>query len=245
MAQLGPRILLYNADRPEKSLDELVDLLDHEEPTGQLRGARSAVAGLLGGLYATHPPGSVPSRTIAFSREMKRSVALWGRVLAALRANVEDGQAMVEHPERVLGMLKNIAIGSALVHGRRAVNAYDLAQVGHIALSSGVGGRQRVLRALLAAGGAATTAHIERLAGMSTPTALKYMKELAAVGLATFTESQGTTPTRIELLSEYGDLCGAPLPAHPETRDAASQEPKPDSVKPNGVRGSVNPEGVE
>ncbi len=34
-------------------------------------------------------------------------------------------------------ILKNIAIGSALIHGRTHVNDYDLAQVRHIALSSG------------------------------------------------------------------------------------------------------------
>jgi hypothetical protein len=108
-------------------------------------------------------------------------------------------------------MLRNFALGSALVHGRSAVDDYDVAQVGHIAMSSGDAGRQKAFRVVLERGGSATTPEIEQFLGVSKPTALKYMKEVATVGLAKFTEGEGTRPARVKLREPYRELCGAPL----------------------------------
>lgn len=212
MAQLGPRILCYNADRPRNDTETLMALArcgDVETAKGR---CQAAVHELLERLYAQHPPASLPSTELTFDDDRLRVLALWAQALVALRATVRRGTVdAIEHPERVLGMLRNFALASALVHGRRAVNDYDLAQMTHIAMSSGVAGRQRVFRAVLALGGKGTTTDIEGATGLSTPTVSKYMKELGTVGLANFTEGQGSRPARVELREPYRELCGAPL----------------------------------
>jgi hypothetical protein len=215
MASVGPRILFYDADRPRKGVDELVEHAKRAGMAESMAACRVEVRGFLLEFHRRYEPRCVESSIVAFGDSRLRLVARWAVVLTHLRARAarggEAGIEPIEHPERVLGMLKNFAIGSALVHGRAAVDDYDLAQVGHIALSSGVAGRGRVLRALLANSGTATTPQVEKLADMSTPTALEHMKGLAAVGLARFTEGRSTTPTRIELLSSFAELCTAPL----------------------------------
>ena len=208
MAQLGPRLLFYDADRKRKNAEELVEYAKHADIQDRLRACWRAVHDFLCVLYSACPPGSVASGSIAVSELHLKRLAFWADVLTRLRAL--PGQP-AEHPERALGMLENIARGSAIAHGQATVNDYDLAQVGHIALSSGVAGRGRVFRALLANGGTATTAEIEKLASMSAPTALRYMEELAAVGLAHFTEGKGNAPATVALVEAFAELCSAPL----------------------------------
>ena len=211
MAQLGPRMLFYDADRPRKTTGELVALAqcaDREAPKERCREAARAV---VLALYARYPRGTFRSSRIAFPEQYLRWLVLWSEVLVKLRATIASAiVAAEEHPERALGMLKNIATCSALGDGRRRVDAYDLAQVGHIALSSGIGGRARVLRAVIDLGGTATAPEIEQSATISRPTALKYMKELATVGLVRFADNNGPHPAWIRIRKPYRELCAAP-----------------------------------
>jgi len=215
MAQLGPRLLFYWVDRPAKDTDALVALASRTDGTQAAETCREAVQNYLRALYTLIPPGSVHSSAVTFSPTHLRWLALWAQVLTALRTTVpgkgKEQDVAAEHAERALGILRNIATGSALVHGRPAVGDYDLAQVAHIAFSSGVAGRGRALRAVLTHGGTATTPEIEERARISTPTALRYMKELTAVGLAHFTEGKGTTPATVALVEPFIELCKAPL----------------------------------
>jgi integrase len=191
MAQLGPRMLFYDADRPRKSVAELVALAQRDDPELTKDRCREATRAVVLALYDRYPRTKLRSSFITLSDGHLRWLALWSEVLGKLRAGISASVVREEHPERVLGMLKNFAIGSAVVHGRRRVNAYDLAQVGHIAVSSGVEGRARALRAALALGGTGTAPEIEHSANISRPTAHRYMKELASVGLASFSAGNG------------------------------------------------------
>ena len=215
MANVGPRILFYDADRPRKSIDELVEHAKHAGMCNRTEACRREVRELVLELYRCCPPGTVESSVVAFGDSRLRQVALLADVLTRLRARTtkdDDGDVEpIEHPERVLGMLKNLAIGRALVHARASVEDCDLAQVGHIALSSGVDGRGRVLRALLLLGGHASAPDIEASAEVSRPTALRYMKELSVVGVTRLIEGRSSTPERIELLPRFAELCTAPL----------------------------------
>jgi hypothetical protein len=220
MATLGPRMLFYDADRPRNDTGALVELGRGLPEAKAKRECRAAVRNLLVLLYRYHPARSIDSAPTHFDDASLRVLALWAQVLVALRATIQrsrkdafDDSEIVtdvvrEHPERVFGMLKNIALGSALVHGRSVVNGYDLAQVRHIALSSGVAGRQRAFAALLTAGGEATTPQVEKLAGMSPPTARLYMEDLGEIGLAHFTDGK---PASVALVEPFTELCGAPL----------------------------------
>lgn len=212
MAQLGPRMLFFDADRPHRSVDDLAALV--ASGTGQegKEACARAVRELLLAVYRRYPRASVTSTKIAFSEDRVRVLALWADVLTKLRGTgrAEDAGKQ-EHAERVLGILRNVAIGSALVHGRRSVDDYDLALVAHLSLSSGVAMRGRLLHALLLLGGKAKTATIATRARISLPTALRYMEELAHVGLADFIEGAGTRSARVKLRNPYDELCEAPL----------------------------------
>jgi hypothetical protein len=72
----------------------------------------------------------------------------------------EFSDSSAEYPERVAFILRNLAIGRAIIYGRTKVIATDLELVRRAALSSGVPGRQLALPTLVEAGGEAT---IERL----------------------------------------------------------------------------------
>jgi hypothetical protein len=214
MAHVGPRILFYDADRPRKDADALVEYAKHQDIQQRIDACRAQVRDFLLLFHRVYPPDTVKSSSVAFGDSHLRHLALCADVLTRLRARTPRGSESevepIEHPERVLGMLKNVAIGSALVHGRVAVDDYDLAQVRHIALSSGVAGRGRVRRALLDNGRTASTWQVEALAGVSTPTALQHMKGLQAVGQVLFIQGKGAMPASIQLLPEYVELC-APL----------------------------------
>ena len=163
-------------------------------------------------MYTVHPIESVRTRDVTIGATELRFLALWARVLVLLRrrlrpAQLDESCEGTEHPERVGVVLKNIAIGSALIHERSVVNDYDLAQIGHIALSSGAPGCGKVLRVVLDNGGTATTPDVERLTGMSPPTAHTYMEQLHALGLAGFRKG---APATVRLSKDFKALLGAP-----------------------------------
>lgn len=213
IADVGPRMVFYNADRPEKTVDELVALAGKSNEDEGKGECTRAVHELLLLLYKISPPSSVVSESVRIAEGQRRLLVLWAKVLVALRVRLQEPQRAEpqrEHPERVLGILRNLAVGSALIHGRREVTDYDLGQVAHIAVSSGVPGRQRVFRAVVENGGRATTPEVEKLAKVTAPTARKHMKELEMVGLARFVTGNQGVPATVELVAPYSELCAAP-----------------------------------
>jgi hypothetical protein len=227
MTQLGARLVFYACDRPEKDVDTLIALAGDPHCNEHFHECWAEVQAFLKTLYCHVPHGSIHSSEIAIPEPLLRFLVLWAKVLAKVRATVkwekksshdhgDNKESMIhdmvaEQPERMVGILMNIARGSAVVHGRDAVDDYDLAQVAHIALSSGVAGRASVFRALLTSGGTATTPEIRKLSGLSTPTVLRYMKELGAVGLARFVKGTAAAPAVVGLREPFSELCGAPL----------------------------------
>jgi hypothetical protein len=213
MASVGPRILFYDADRPRKDLDALIEYAEHHVSTQAMENCRAAVHKLLLGFCRSYPPGTVHSDQVAFGRGHLRHLALWADVLTRLRARHSpiDDELVPEHPERAVGLLRNFAIGSALIHGRDEVSDYDLAQVAHIALSSGNAGQGRVLRALLEHDGTATSAQLEALARLSRPTVITHMGGLAKAGLVRLIEGEGTKPLQAKLARGFAELRTAPL----------------------------------
>lgn len=239
MAQLGPRLLFYDADRPRKGADELVDFVRRPHRQDAMRACAASVRHVLLLLYRVHPPATVATSTIVIREVDLRQLALWADVLTRLRAKIPKGgneieASAIEHAERVLGMLTNFAIASGLVHGRLAVNDYDLAQVAHIALSSGVANRGRVFRAVLETGGESTTSQVTRATGLSTPTALRYMTELKTVGLARVWQPTGTTRFMIKVMVPFAELCEAPV----HKAKKGEGEEAPDPCRERGPRGA-------
>lgn len=228
MGELGPRIFFYAADRPRKDVQQLYQRLRglqrgkiHEESAK--RKCRAAVRNFLIQFSRTCPPGSFSSTAVACADRRLQELATWAEAVTKLRAVVTKDKknrlhvVSTEYPERILKVLRNITLASALIRGESKVKRHDLAQIAHIAMSSGVPGRGKVLSATLDNGGAATTPEVQRLTQMSTPTALRYMRELGAVGLVHFSKR---SPVTIELSEEFSALTDAPR------------------LKPKGVGGS-------
>ncbi|MBI3769671.1 MAG: hypothetical protein HY271_14435 [Deltaproteobacteria bacterium] len=118
-----------------------------------LRGPRSphdgstacgiAVQDFLLALYHAYPLASVSLDRITVIDRHARELDSWARTLAGPRGDGKDTVALART------LLHRIAIGSALAHGRTAVNDYDLSQVRHIVRSSTPDGD--ITRALAAA----------------------------------------------------------------------------------------------
>lgn len=207
---LGPRMVFYWVDRLPKSDDDLVAVaLDGEDSeAGKVGACHEAVRKVVLSLPAV---GSVESRDLYLTQEDGKLFVAWGKLTAALRAQIAEygsGEGTIqEHPERVIRVLRRIAIGSALAHGRRELAPYDLAQIAHIALSSGFRDRGEVARALLDFGGEATTPQLEQALDVTAPTARQRMEALSACGVAIHIKG---APERIQIAPTFAILCGAP-----------------------------------
>ncbi len=227
MAQLGPRMLFYFADRRRKDVDQLAAMIAKGDDTAAQRECREAVRDFLLLLHRAYPAGSVLGASIVTTEPQSRTIALWAEVLTRLRTEVPELAAAVagldtaaigaeikpEHAERVFWMLLDIARSSALIHGRDTLAEYDLGQVSHIALSSGVFARSVVFEALLRTpGGTATRPELQRLTEYASKgTVLSVMRELAALGLADFTEEEASNqPAMATLRPPFTELAAAP-----------------------------------
>jgi hypothetical protein len=220
IAELGPRMLFYDGDRPLNTTAGLVKLGQTAASDQGQQQCRDAVRAFVTTLYQRVPPRSTTTDTITVSEAQLTLIALWAQVLARLRTTLlvdTSGTFEIapEHCERIFWLLRSLALGGALAHGRNAVNDYDLAQVAHTALSSGIHGRARALRAVLECGGSATTPEITAHGGGTPPTARQYMDQLALVGLATFTDGDSTEPATVTLApaadADFGQLIGVPM----------------------------------
>jgi hypothetical protein len=207
MAQLGPRLLFFSIERPRPGTERLMALATTGDNEQRKLRCRAAVQDFLQAFFSMCPPNSIASGAFALCEEVRRRLALWTRLLVSMRIPSARIQEMGgEYPERTLFMLRNLAIGNALVHGRSDINADDLELIGDVALSSGVSGRQRVLRALLRLRGVANTAQLAAQASLSDPTVAKYAKELEVLRVV---KARSGYSTNVELIDEYKVLCGA------------------------------------
>ena len=112
----------------------------------------------------------------------------------------------LETPYRAIRIFKNIAYGSALIHGRVEVNEDDLSQIEHIAYSSMPEQRRLVFHALVENGGQMNVNEAIKSTEMSRPTALHYMEELGHLGVVSFERGDSSTPSVISLESDFSWL---------------------------------------
>lgn len=109
-------------------------------------------------------------------------------------------------------MLRLIAVGSALAHGRMHVDDFDLALVGHIAMSSAGNNLPRILRSVLTRSGVASTPELVETSGLTHPTVRHYMRLQGERAVAVHTKA---SPETVELTAQYEALCRAPLLENP------------------------------
>lgn len=209
MAALGPRILFYNTDAPEPSLEQLVQC-QQEGSSSAEAAMQLRVNAFLLNFFKKHPPESVPESQIACSEAICKRIALNARLIARLRAGLSlqeseegsKGAARYGPPEkeqeyRLVMTLNRLAKASALVMGRTEVDATDLALIDHIALSSAPELRRKVTVALIGLTRDAmlredirpiqvSIAKIAERVGASLPTVRHYAEELHVLRVAHF-----------------------------------------------------------
>ena len=172
---------------------------------------------ILVALFSKYPPKSYDVNEIVFEDIQLRKLVIYAKAMAMLRAfftfkegtdDYDDryGKPQREKEERAIIILKNIALGSALIHGRDYVNDYDISQIKHICLSSMPEPRRIIFEALLTFNGFADTNTIMKHTKFSNPTALHYMKELGHLGICNYEGSPDGDTSSIELKDTFDEL---------------------------------------
>lgn len=202
---IGPKLFFFAVTRRRMSAVELARTAATRDDSTASEACRVAVRNVVTELFWCIPPGSVPTASVSIDAAQWRLIALWTELMTVLRA--AKGHEP-EYPERPLRVLRLIAVGSALAHGRMQVDDFDLALVGHVAMSSAGNNVPRVLRGLLSRGGAASTPELVADSGLSHPTVREHMRLLGERGVAVHRKA---SPETVELTPEYEALCRAPL----------------------------------
>jgi len=213
MAQLGTRLVFYNTDGKEKTIDELLEFAQRTDTTHAEAKCRQICNGFLGEFFKKHPVRSIQEDALTFPVHLLKRLVRYVDLMCHLRAGFsmkENGvgekifsKPELETPYRAIKIFKNIAYGSALIHGRDEVNEDDLSQIEHIAYSSMPEQRRLVFQALVESGGEMNVNEVIKSTKMSRPTALHYMEELAHLGVVSFERG---SPSSITLNPQFNWL---------------------------------------
>ena len=213
MAQLGTRLVFYNTDGEEKSIDELLECAKRTNTTDAEAKCRQICNDFLEEFFKSHPVRSIHEDDLTFPECLLEKLVRYVDLMCHLRAGfsmkeTRDGEKIFSKPEletpyRAITIFKNIAYGSALIHGRVEVNEDDLSQIEHIAYSSMPEQRRLVFQALVESGGEMTSSEVCSQTKMSKPTALHYMEELGHLGVVSF---KPRSPSSITLNPQFNWL---------------------------------------
>jgi len=216
MAQLGTRLVFYNTDGEEKTRDELLEFAKRKNTTDAEAKCRQICNDFLEGFFKSLPIRSISEGDLDFPLHLLKRLVRYVELMCYLRAGffMDTTKAGVkifskpdmEIPYRAIRIFKNIAYGSALIHGRNEVDEDDLNQLEHIAYSSMPEQRRLVFQALVESGGEMTTDEVIKHTKMSRPTALHYMEELGHLGVVSFERGDSSTPSVISLKSDFSWL---------------------------------------
>lgn len=217
MAQLGNRLLFYEIQGEESSVDDLLAFAMNDaaaDPTGE---CQKAANDFLKAYFEKHPVGTVAADSVSIPEELMlvlvQHAVLIGHGRAAIdREKSKDEEQSVEGAYRVINLLKMLVRGLALADGRSVVSPEDMDVVRHVAFSSIPASRRNTLRALLAGGGMLDAGELDKALSCKRPTSLKRMQELAATGLCTYQPGieEKSTPAMIHLAKKWKWLLSYP-----------------------------------
>ena len=211
MSQLGNRMLFYEIPSRDATDEELME--DDENVKEKGKAMRSRVDSLLVAHFARHPVNSVDPGSVAISEELKLRLVRWARFIVYGRVSIsilkkvekEDPDEFEvgdrEGAYRVKHLLLMLAKGCALAANRTYVSEADLDIIAHIAMSSLPPRRRKLFRAMNE--GCVSSTDVARLEGISKPTALVRMKEMAATGLCRVTVGAGNKPDTLTLSPDW------------------------------------------
>jgi hypothetical protein len=203
MAQLGSRLFfLLMGSQEELTVEALLESdapLSYQE---RLAHCKARVHQFLTALFEAHGGMSNAIRAVPWLRQddprpVQTWIARYALLLATMRSEpVKEGDpdrgiftytpAMKEQPRRAYAVLRNIARGHALVHGRQQLAPEDLPLVAQVAVSSMPRECGRILMALVQHQ-ALTVAQVQAALAVKHPeTARKVMEELAGGGVCEY-----------------------------------------------------------
>ena len=197
MSQLGTRLLFFEVPVTQPTEEELLAYAASDDAGDAEVECQRTVNWFLEEFFRSHPVGSVDPTTIAFPRPLLAQLVRWARFLVAARAEVKSEKTATdwepvaamppEGPFKVINYLKELARGHALVHGRTEVSEEDVALVADVAISSIPGHLRPIIRELRSTG-RVTSRRCEEVCRVSRPTARRYLKELAVLGVCDRTQ---------------------------------------------------------
>jgi hypothetical protein len=146
--------------------------------------------------------------------DAKRYVIRLAQLLAYLRGVVPTwhtrdtqgsnyGYGMAEECDRAIQQLYNLARGHALSRGRNHITFEDIPLIIKVVLSTASIERVTLFDLLLAYKGTMTTSEIAASLNISSPTALRTMTELKALGLVDMTNGESNTPAKVTLDPQF------------------------------------------
>lgn len=193
MGSLGSRLFFFNIRSKEKSVTQLADQLKNSCREKEY-ACREITEEIIKTIWNKYPKGINWNKENDNHRLME-VVGEFAKVLARLRSaiHVEEsfGQdknlympPITEMPDRLNQLLYNLMRGHALVCGRENISEQDLKMVARVTLDSAPPQRAKLFRHLLENNGQLKTNEVIDILECSRPTALKYMTELAILGIA-------------------------------------------------------------
>jgi hypothetical protein len=214
MSQLGTRFLFYEVPVSEPTAEELLLYAKKNEAGAAEVECNLAVNKFLLDFFKKHPIGSIDPDSISFPDDLLRRLIKWAMFLTKARSEVKYDKTFnewepvaalrSEGPWKVIGYFKELAMGRALIQGRREVNEPDLELVMHVAVSSVPGHLRNVIKQLRLNDSLTSTLG-EKLCAVSRPTIRKYFRELEILGIVELKEGDdfADTPHTVTLTSEY------------------------------------------
>jgi hypothetical protein len=209
MGHLGPRLLFFETIRAESGDEEFAKAVFGTSPEGAFATAKEAAQCFLHKCFERCST-PIDIGQIEFPSDLQKPLLDSARMLVRLRAPIrrEEGiekgvyieEVQTELPDRAAQALRYLAEGRAVLWGRSRVNANDLRFVRHVALSSGVPGRQRIMKALIKVGGETSLDRLEHATDRTRPYVDKYVGQLQSVGLTKVREGGGRgNPTVVSI----------------------------------------------
>ena len=194
MGSLGNRLSFLGVNSPDKSEEELADLLIQDDFKHKEQICRRTTRNLVLTIWSKHKGGIIWNK-YEDAAEFRLVISRCAKLLAHLRGMVNvwnDGEGsekqhhtnvVIEKPIRNNQWLYNLARGHAVISGRTQLSLNDLWPCIEITLNSAPYNRVKLLEALLSHEGTVNTGVVEEAIQCSNPTALKEIETLRVLGI--------------------------------------------------------------
>jgi hypothetical protein len=204
MGTVGNR-LLFHQKQADTDMSSIVDeVITGSDYATRVHQCQSVVKRFLRQLWNNIEP----TVEVVFDEDLHDDIRDTLQTLTELirhgRAPVVNDVAQLEGGHRVTQSLFSIAKGNALLHGRRRVLIEDMQVCGRIALSTIPRKRRSLIQALLnpESGQELKASDVDSLLGVSRPTSLNRMDELATLRIADLRERDDGRETKALVLRE-------------------------------------------